>query len=178
MATAEIELVEISLDEKEEFRQVFQEYLRELTVLDNPEMAEGQTVEYPHWEQYWNGTPGRAAYWIVIGGGKVGFVLFRFMAPEEWPTVPPPTQLTELSIYRTFRNRGVGSSVMNFLLQDFRHRDELLVWDCKQNNPRAEKFYDRVLVNFSRQTDRDWTYEKAEFQTDAETMWRYVCGPA
>jgi predicted acetyltransferase len=177
MAIAEIELVDVAPAEEAEIAQIFQEYLRELAALDGRNIPAGMPFDYPSWENYWDGTPGRTAFWIIIGGGKVGFALFRNLGPGEWPTVPPPIHLAEFCVFRPFRGRQIGSSVMNFLLQDFRQRGEILVWNCKQNNRRAEKFYDRLLADFSRQTDRDWTYEKSEYVTEIETMWRYVCGP-
>lgn len=177
MPTAEIELVDVAPAEKEEFRQVFQEYLRELDGLRGEDVTPGKTIEYPYWDQYWDGTPGRAALWIIIGAGKVGFVLFRELAVGEWPTVPPPTQIAEFCILRPFRNRAIGTSVLKFLLEDFRQRHELLLWDCLKTNTRAEELYDRILADFGGRAGPDWIFEKSEFLSEADPMWRYVCGP-
>jgi predicted acetyltransferase len=177
MPTAKIELVDVTPAEKEESQQVFQEYLRELETLGGGDVPPGKTIKYPAWEQYWDGTPGYSAFWIVIGNGKVGFVFFRELTGGEWPTVPRPTQIAELCVLRPFRNREIGSTVMKFLIEDFRQRNELLLWDCLITNKRAEKMYDRVLAEFARGAGPDWTFEKSEFQSEAGQMWRYVCGP-
>ena len=177
MPTASIELVEIGPGEKQEFWQIMQEYLRELETLAGSEILPGQTFEYPYWERYWDGSPGYYKFWILIGPGKVGFILLREMTAEEWPDTPPPTQIAEFCILRPFRSREIGSSVLRFLLDDFRRRREVLTWDCLKVNIRAEKMYDLVIANYRTEAGEEWTCRKAEFQAETGPMHRYVCVP-
>ncbi len=178
MATAEIELVDVSPEEKDELRTVFQEYLRELERMIGHDVPPGKEISYPEWERYWDGTPGHMLFWIVIGGGKVGFIFFREFTEQEWPTLPRPLKMTEFNIYRSFRGRNIGSSVLTFLLEDFYRRGDILTWDCLKKNTQAEKMYDRVLADFARGDRPHWIYEKTQVTSAAGPMWRYSCGPA
>ena len=175
MPTASIELVEIEPEEKQEFWQIMQEYLRELDALTGSEPLPGQAFDYPYWEKYWDGSPEYHKFWILIGAGKVGFILFREMTADEWPGTPPPTQIAEFCILRPFRSRQIGSSVLKFLMDDFRRRQEILTWDCLKLNVRAEKMYDRVIAEYRVQNGEEWTCRKTEIQTEAGPMHRYVC---
>jgi predicted acetyltransferase len=177
MPTANIEVVEVPPTDKQELWQVMQEYLRELDELEGKDTLPGQEIDYPHWENYWNGTAGYHKFWVTIGDGKVGFILFRDMPAEEWGSVPPPMQITEFCILRPFRSREIGSSILKFLFEDFRQRKEMLTWDCLQSNTRAEKLYDRVVAEYGAAAGADWTCEKNEFESDAGRMYRYTCVP-
>jgi len=177
MPEARIELVEIQPAEKQEFQQVLREYLRELDSLLGVEHPAGKSFEYIEWEAYWDGSPNRYKYWIVIGGGKVGFILFRDLPAAEWTGVPLPTQIAEFCVLRPFRDREIGSSVLKFLFEDFHQRGELLTWDCLGVNTRAEKMYDRIVAEYKAGAGDDWTSEKTEIASDAGRTYRYVCGP-
>jgi predicted acetyltransferase len=177
MATATIELVETQPAEKQELWPMLQEYLRELDRLHGMEHLPGKVFDYPDWDAYWDGSPDRHIFWIVIGGGKVGFVLFRGLPAAEWPGLPLPTQIAEFCVLRPFRSREIGSSVMKFLFEDFRQRGEILTWDCLGLNDRAEKMYDRVVAEYKAAAGADWNCEKTEFVSDAGRTYRYVCVP-
>ena len=178
MPIATIELSEIQPSEKQEFRQVLQEYLRELDAVIGGDPLPGQTCEYPFWEEYWSDSTEHNKLWIVVGGGKVGFILLRHVPTAEWPGVPLPTQITEFCVFRPFRNREIGSSVLRFIIEDFRLRGEVLTWDCLTINARAEKMYDRVVREYSGRIGTGWTCQKAEFPAEAGPTYRYVCAPA
>jgi len=156
---------------------VMQEYLRELDQLEGKDPLPGQATEYPPWEKYWNGSPGYHKFWIVIGDGKVGFILFRDIPAKEWGSVPSATQIAEFCILRPFRSREIGSSILKFFLEDFRQRGETLTWDCLQTNTRAEKLYDRVVAEYGAEADAHWTCEKNEFESDGGRVYRYTCLP-
>lgn len=175
MPTANIAIVEIPPTDKQELWQVMQEYLRELDELEGKTALPGREIDYPHWENYWDGAPGYYKFWVMIGNGKVGFILFRDIPAEEWGSVPPPTQIAEFCIFRPFRSREIGSSILKFFLEDFRQRAEVLTWDCLQSNTRAAKMYDRVVAEYEAEIDTNWTYEKTEFESDAGQMYRYTC---
>jgi|GEM_PF-5152016 len=176
MPTATIELVDVTPSEKLKLWQVLQEYLRELNALEGATAPPGMLIEYPPWEKYWDGSAGRMKFWIVIGQGKVGFILLRSMSAAEWPSVPPPTQITELCIFRPFRSREIGASVLKFLLVDSHQRGEILTWDCHKKNLRAEKMYDRVVAEYAATAGADWAFQKADHKSEAGPMYRYVCG--
>lgn len=176
MPTATIELVEIAPSEKEEFRQVLQEYLCELDALRGGDPHPGQTREYPFWDDYWTGSRHHFKFWIVVGGGKVGFLLLCDVSAPEWPRVPPPTQIAEFCVFRPFRSREIGSSVMRFLLDDFRERGEVLTWDCLKVNVRAERMYNRIVQEYGAGAG-DWTCQKTEFLAEAGPTYHYICAP-
>jgi len=177
MPNATIELVDIAPEDKPEFQQIFQEYLRELDSLQGLEYPPGKILEYPFWDAYWDGSPDRHKYWIVIGGGKVGFILFRDLTAAEWAGVPLPSQIAEFCVMRPFRRREIGSSVMKFLLEDFHRRRELLTWDCLVVNTGAEKMYDRIVAEYKAKAGAEWMCEKTEIASDAGRTYRYVCVP-
>ena len=177
MPTAAIELAEIHPSNKQEFGQVLQEYLRELDVIAGGEPPPGQTYAYPFWEELWRESGAHARFWIVVGEGKVGFILLRDIPAAEWPDLPLPTQITEFCVFLPFRNREIGSAVLKFLIDDFRQRGEILTWDCLKLNTQAERLYDRVVGEYGKGAGVNWLCRKTESLAETGPTLRYVCVP-
>ncbi len=177
MPTATIELAEVQPSEKEELWKNLQEYLREFPEFIEQDIPAGRDITYHYWDYYWDGSTDRHKYWIVIGEGKVGFVLLWDIPVNLWPTAPPPTQIAEFGVFPMFRNREIGSSVLKFLLTDFNGRGEILTWDCLVSNTRAEAMYDRVVAEFRRGAGPEWRCTKTQIETESGLNNRYICEP-
>jgi predicted acetyltransferase len=145
-----VELCTASRDDRALFRELLDQYLRELA--EHREFAVGASdaSEYPYFELYWSECD-RFPFGIWSGDKLVGFALIRRVHTAESEVM----QVAEFFVRPEHRRNGIGSEAIEEVWRQHRGRWELQVM---KGNTSAVNFWEKCISSHAQQ----WEVEEIQ----------------
>lgn len=133
-----IELVDISINEKNKLINILEKYIFEASSYDLSDFNEDGLYTYPCLEYYWN-EEGRHAYWILYNGLTAGFAL---ISKHRDGRLASDWTMAEFCIIPKFRRAGIGKTAFNKIVA--MHKG---VWEVQYhpNNATGKAFWHGVI---------------------------------
>lgn len=120
---------------KEDFRQLFYSYLKEIAVYYGDWLAREDYV-YPYFDAYWEEPETRWLYAVFAAKGEIaGFAMVRLMENGV-------IEIAEFGVHEAYRQQGVGKLLLDGVLM---HHTGDISLDYVLSNQPAEKFWMKQL---------------------------------
>ena len=110
-----MELVPVRPEQKEQFWNIFQKYLYEMTAFYDDDLDENGNYPYPYFEAYFT-QPERKALYLVEEGVPVGFAM---VIPYSSIGETPDHVMAEFTIFPRYRKRRLAASVVEALFRQY-----------------------------------------------------------
>lgn len=138
----QIELVEVTVEEKEILKNLLEKYDYEFSQYDHRDVNALGYYGYDYLDYYWT-EEGRYPFFIKVDGKLAGFVMVgNYMEVFKDANY----NMAEFFVMYKYRNQGVGTYAANKIFEMFKG-----VWELKRHpkNTASVKFWDKVIREYT-----------------------------
>lgn len=146
-----IELVPVTIDEKEILKNLLEKYDYEFSQYDNRDVNKLGLYGYKYLDNYWN-EPNRWAFFVVVDDNLAGFAMVNSFPEAQEET---DYSLAEFFIMYKYRRQGIGKYAAKQVFDMFKGR-----WQLKRHpkNIGSVYFWDTLVNEY---TNGNYRLEKA-----------------
>ncbi len=138
-----VEIKEVSIDEKEVLRNLLEKYDYEFSQWNKRDVNKLGLYGYDYLDYYW-AEDKRHAFFIMVDGKLAGFIMVN-----DYPEACEPTDycLSEFFVMYKYRRMGVGSIAARGVLDLFRGK-----WQLKRHphNIPSVHFWDKFILEYTK----------------------------
>jgi predicted acetyltransferase len=129
----------VSLRDKREYRDYFNEYLKELSKYDlTIEFDEKGTPKYKYFDYYFKDDD-RYPYWLCLKDEIVGLAMIRELEDEEY-------EIAEFTVFKEYRGNDNAINFASLILENFNGN---FIFSTDLNNIIAVKFWNKFTKKYN-----------------------------
>lgn len=146
MTELNIQVIHAEVEQKPIIAQLYELYTYEMTDLADFDIGNDGFYRYKELPLYWTDA-NKHPYLVWVNKKLAGFILVQQGSPiDEDENI---WDIAEFFIMRKFRKKGIGQLAMQYILEIYKGRWQVRVWD---NNPVALAFWGSTIKKLSKNT--------------------------